>query len=126
MKAKCTAAISCGALGAVVLEIPGNPKVLNLLASRRLTLAATQKSVTAFLLRFGAEPDTSTAETRWLVRAMTSPKDEDDWGHPAFEVDLVRNRHGKTGYWFMEWNCNDRVFQNATADHSALVSASAN
>ena len=116
-------ALSCSALGAVVIEIPGTPKVLDLVASRRLTLAAAQKSVTAFLLRFGAQPNTSTAQTRWLVRAAPSSKDEEDWGHPFFEVDLVRNRHGKTGHWFMEWNCDERVFQNATADHRTMVSA---
>jgi protein ImuA len=119
-------ALSCAALGAVVIEIPGNPKVLDLVASRRLTLAAAQKSVTAFLLRFGAQPDSSTAETRWLVRAATSPKGEEDWGYPFFEADLVRNRHGKTGHWFMKWNCDECVFQNATTDHRAMVSASAN
>jgi protein ImuA len=83
-------ALSCAALGAVVIEIPGSPKTLDLVASRRLTLAATQKSVTVFLLRFGAQPDASTAETRWLVSAAVSSKQEEDWGYPAFEVDLVR------------------------------------
>ena len=62
-------ALSCAALGAVVIEIPGRPKILDLMASRRLTLACAQKTVTAFLLRFNAEPEASTAETRWLVRA---------------------------------------------------------
>ena len=115
-------ALSCAALGAVVIEIPGNPKILDLVASRRLTLAAAQKSVTAFLLRFSAQPQTSTAETRWQVSAAAS----EDTGYPVFEVDLIRNRHGKTGHWFMEWNCNEYIFQNATPHHSALVSASAN
>ena len=119
-------ALSCAALGAVVIEIPGSPKALDLTASRRLTLAATQKTVTAFLLRFNAQPDASTAETRWLVRAAASQTQNEDWGRPAFEVDLVRNRHGKTGHWFMEWNCDGRIFQNATADHGAVVSAAAN
>jgi len=119
-------ALSCAALGAVVIEIPGNPKVLDLVASRRLTLAAAQKSVTAFLLRLSAQPDTSTAETRWLVRGAPSQTQNEDWGYPTFEVDLIRNRHGKTGHWFMEWNCDGRIFQNATADHGAVVSATAN
>ncbi len=119
-------ALSCAALGAVVIEIPGSPKALDLTASRRLTLAAAQKSVTAFLLRFCAQPDASTAETRWLVRAAASQTQNEDWGYPAFEVDLIRNRHGKTGNWFMEWNCDERIFQNATAYHGAVVSASAN
>ena len=119
-------ALSCAALGAVVIEIPGNPKILDLVASRRLTLAAKQKSVTAFLLRFGAQPEASTAETRWSVCAAASPKQKKDWGYPVFKVDLVRNRHGKTGHWLMEWNCDECVFQNATADCGAMVSAPAN
>ena len=119
-------ALSCMALGAVVIEIPGHPKILDLVASRRLTLAATQKSVTTFLLRLGAEPDASTAETRWLVRTAASSEREGDWGYPVFDVSLVRNRHGNTGHWFMEWNCDGRIFQSSTADHGAVVSATAN
>ncbi len=119
-------ALSCAALGAVVIEIPGSPKTIDLLASRRLTLAATQKSVTAFLLRLGAKPDASTAETRWLVRAASSQTQNEDWGYPTFEVDLLRNRHGEIGHWFMEWNCDGRIFQSSTADHGAMVSAPAN
>ena len=119
-------ALSCAALGTVVIEIPGRSKILDLTASRRLTLAATQKSVTVFLLRFSAQPDASTAETRWLVRAVASQKQNEDWGHPIFETNLIRNRHGKTGHWFMEWNCDECVFQNATAGHGTVVSASAN
>jgi protein ImuA len=119
-------ALSCAALGAVMIEIPGNPKILDLTASRRLTLAATQNAVTAFLLRLGAEPVVSTAETRWLVRGTPSQMQNEDWGYPTFEVDLIRNRHGKTGRWLMEWNCDACVFQNATADHGAVVSTAAN
>jgi protein ImuA len=119
-------ALSCAALGTVVIEIPGRPKILDLTASRRLTLAATQKSVTAFLLRINAQPDASTAETRWLVRAAASQTGNEDWGHPVFETSLIRNRRGKIGHWFMEWNCDECVFQNATADHRTVVSAIAN
>jgi protein ImuA len=119
-------ALSCMALGAVVIEIPGSPKILDLVASRRLTLAATQQSVTTFLLRLGAEPDASTAETRWLVRTAVSSERDGDWGYPVFETRLERNRHGNTGRWFMEWNCDGRIFQNSAADHDAVVSASVN
>ncbi len=119
-------ALSCAALGTVVIEIPGSPKILDLTASRRLTLMAAEKSVTPFLLRLSAQPDASTAETRWLVRAAPSSRHQEDWGYPAFEVDLVRNRHGKTGHWFMEWNCDGRIFQSSTTHHGALVSAAAN
>src|SRR5512146_1238595 len=37
-------ALTCAALGAVVIEIPGEPKILDLVTSRRLTLACAQKN----------------------------------------------------------------------------------
>src|SRR5260221_1239434 len=58
-------ALSCAGLGAVVIEMVGSPKCLDLTASRRLTLASAQRNVTALLLRFAARADASTAETRW-------------------------------------------------------------
>jgi protein ImuA len=102
-------ALTCSALGAVVIEIPGAPKILDLITSRRLTLAAAQSNVPAFLLRFGAKPQASTAETRWVIRARASPAEE-DWGQPVFETQLVRNRHGRAGHWVMEWNCDEGLF----------------
>ncbi len=117
-----TDALSCAALGAIVIEIPGEPKILDMVTSRRLTLACAQKNVTAFLLRFGATPDASTAETRWLIRTAPSLAQDDNCGHPAFKTELIRNRHGRTGQWVMEWNCDDGVFR--TADRGAVVSPS--
>jgi protein ImuA len=114
-------ALSCAALGAIVIEIAGKPKILDLMASRRLTLACAQKAVTTFLLRFNAEPEASTAETRWLVRAAASPPQVENWGHPVFEAGLIRNRHGRTGQWVMEWSCDDGLFKEA--DRGAVVSA---
>jgi hypothetical protein len=66
-------ALACDALGAVVLEVFGDPRQLDLVASRKLTLAAQASGVTALLLRLGAAPAASTAETRWIVRAAHSP-----------------------------------------------------
>ncbi|HEY2446391.1 MAG TPA: hypothetical protein VGI20_11710 [Rhizomicrobium sp.] len=114
-------ALSCKALGAVVMEIPGTPKILDLAASRRLVLASAQTGVTVFLLRPMAEPDASAAETRWLIRAACSSDKNENWGSPLFETDLVRNRHGRTGHWVMEWSCDDGHFR--AADSGAVVSA---
>src|ERR1700687_3423040 len=66
-------ALACDALGAVVLEVWGDPRQLDLAASRKLTLAAQMSGVTGLLLRLAAEPQPSTAETRWIVRAAHSP-----------------------------------------------------
>lgn len=113
-------ALGCAALGAVVVEVHGEPKVLDLTASRRLTLASMQKGVPALLLRLGAAPDASSAETRWLVRAAPS-QEEENWGRPGFDAQLLRNRHGHLGHWVMEWSCDELVF--AAADRGAVVPA---
>ena len=64
--------LATASLGAVVLEPWGEPKLFDLVTSRRLTLAAARNNVTAILLRPGAEPWPSAAETRWLIRAARS------------------------------------------------------
>jgi protein ImuA len=114
-------ALTCAELGAVAIELAREPKVLDLTASRRLTLAAAQKNVTAVLLRFAAAPDASSAETRWRIRGHASSYKQEDWGQPVFEAELVRNRHGGTGRWVMEWNCDETVFR--AADRGAVVPA---
>src|SRR5689334_13203512 len=92
-------ALACDALGAVVLEVWGEVQQLDLVASRKLTLAAQASGVTALLLRLAAQPAPSTAESRWIVRAAHSPPaaSGSEWGAPRFDAKLVRNRHGPTG-----------------------------
>src|SRR5450756_1613703 len=105
-------ALACDALGVVVLAVWGEARQLDLVASRKLTLAAQMSGVTGLLLRVAAEPLPSTAETRWIVRAAHSPPAAhlaaplmpaaslmpaapwSAWGAPVFDAQLVRNRHG--------------------------------
>jgi protein ImuA len=115
-------ALTCSALGAVMIEVVGEHKVLDLKASRRLTLGAAETNVTALLLRFNAVPDASSAETRWTIRAARSNEQDENWGMPRFDAELVRNRHGRTRHWVMEWCCDDAIFREA-ADRGAVVSA---
>jgi protein ImuA len=119
-------ALACDALGAVVLEVWGEVRQLDLVASRKLTLAAQASGVTALLLRLAASPQPSTAETRWIVRAAHSPPMASwhAWGAPVFDAQLVRNRHGLTGRWIMEWKCDECLFFEPAADPQP-VSASA-
>ena len=115
--------LACAALGAVIAEIPSEPKILDLVASRRLNFAAAREGVTALLVRLAAEPDASAAETRWVVRAARSANN-DDWGAPVFAAELVRNRHGETGNWVMEWSIDHGIFRGPAADTRAYAAAS--
>jgi protein ImuA len=120
-------ALACDALAAVVLEVWGETQKLDLVASRKLTLAAQASGVTALVLRVGASPQPSTAETRWIVRAAHSPPQASwaAWGAPLFDVELVRNRHGLNGRWIMEWKCDERLFAEPAADSQSLAATPA-
>ena len=105
-------ALACDAVGAVVLEVWGEARQLDLVASRKLTLSAQASGVSCLVLRVAAEPQPSTAETRWIVRAAHSPPGAvwTAWGAPMFDAHLVRNRHGPVGQWIMEWKCDECLF----------------
>lgn len=120
-------ALACDALGAVVLEVWGETQKLDLVGSRKLTLAAQESGVTALVLRIAASPAPSTAETRWSVRAARSRPAApwDAWGAPRFDAELIRNRHGQTGRWIMEWTCDDRRFSQPEADSRPVAAAPA-
>jgi protein ImuA len=126
-------ALACDALGAVVLEVFGEARQLDLVASRKLTLAAQASGVTALLLRVAATPQPSTAETRWIVRAAHSPPGNPSmpaapwsaWGAPVFDAQLVRNRHGPVGRWIMEWKCDECLFFEPSAYPQPVAAAPA-
>jgi protein ImuA len=120
-------ALACDALGAVVLELWGPVRQLDLVASRKLTLAAQASGVTCLLLRLAAQPSPSTAETRWIVRAAHSPPHAlwTAWGMPAFDAQLVRNRHGPLGRWIMEWKCDECLFSEPAADPQPVAATPA-
>jgi protein ImuA len=138
-------AFACDALGAVVLEVWGEARQLDLVASRKLTLAAQASGITGLLLRVAAEPQPSTAETRWIVRAAHSPPAAplmpaaplvlaapsvlaapwSTWGAPMFDAQLVRNRHGPVGRWIMEWKCDECLFSKPAAYPQPVAAAPA-
>ena len=132
-------ALACEALGVVVLEVWGEARQLDLVASRKLMLAAQASGVTGLLLRVAAEPQPSTAETRWIVRAAHSPPAAplvpavplmpaapwSAWGAPVFDAQLVRNRHGPVGRWIMEWKCDECLFEKPAAYSQPVAAAPA-
>jgi protein ImuA len=106
----------CAVLGAVLIEVWGKPKQLDLTATRRLALAAEHSGVPLFLLRAGASPEPSACTTRWSVRpALSRPFAADAPGRPAFSVTLLRARsHASGRSWTLEWNRDRRCFDDLT------------
>jgi protein ImuA len=119
--------LACNALGAVIAEVWGQPKSFDLVASRKLTLAAGQSGVTGLLLRLAAVPEASAAETRWIVHSAHSPPGPDwiAWGEPVIDASLVRNRHGPVGRWIMEWKCDECLFSQSAASPQPVAAAPA-
>ncbi len=110
-------AARCAGLGALLVECWGDPRALDLTATRRLMLAAEASGVTVLLLRMAAAESPSVADTRWAVRAAPSVPladgtDHGAPGHPVFEIELLRRRAGPAGVtWRVEWNRDRRIFQ---------------
>lgn len=115
-------ALRCAGLGAVVIECLGNPRTLDLTASRRLTLVAERSGATGLLLRIGATPAPSAAETRWAVRAAPSaPLEAGAPGRPALDLELLRRRAGPAGMrWRVEWDRDARCFREPALSGAVL------
>lgn len=106
-------AARCAGLGALIVETWGEPKPLDLTATRRLMLAAEASGVTVLLLRGAARESPSVADTRWRVSPAPSVAlAADAPGPPAFDLELLRRRAGPAGrQWRVEWNRERRAFQ---------------
>jgi len=124
--------LACPHVGALLLELEGEPKCLDLVASRRLVLAAEESGVTAVMLRASAVPEPSAALTRWQVASAPSLPMDDDWGNPVFDAALVRHRLGGLGRFLLTWNLERRIFadpllsqlESASRGHLAATSSS--
>ena len=114
-------AARCAGVGALLVECWGDPRPLDLTATRRLMLAAEASGVTVLLLRMAAAESPSVADTRWRVKAAPSVPLADGTeagapGHPVFEIELLRRRAGPAGVtWRVEWNRERREFQEPAA-----------
>jgi protein ImuA len=110
---KATADIArSGAAGVVLIELAGNPRLLDLTASRRLALAAEQAGTAVLLLRLGARESPSAAYSRWQVAsAESAPLLADAPGPPAFAVTLLRHRRMAAGRSArLIWNLEEQKF----------------
>ena len=122
-------ALRSNALSAVMVEACGRFPELDMIASRRLVLAAETSGTPLFLIRTDAEPSPSAAETRWRISSAPSralPAQAP--GATAFDIELLRQRSGPSGKsWRLEWDRDRRAFIEVSgheaAASGALVSA---
>jgi len=78
---------------------------IDMVAVRRLSLAAAKSSALALLLRASPPNDASTAVTRWIAGAAPNA---------SLAVELTRNRRGPLGAWTLQWSDDDERFVLAT------------
>ena len=119
--------VKCGQVGAVVIEPWGKAPLLDLTASRRLSMAAAVSGVMALALRVDADPMPSAAQTRWRVAtAPSSPLAAEAPGHPAFDIALLRHRGGIAGFEArVEWNRDTRSFAPLSGGLPAVAAVGA-
>ena len=96
--------VRCCDLAFVVGEVAGNPRALDFVASRRLSLAAEKHGMALWLVRLDAARDLSSARMRWEVRSVPSPHPR--WnpaapGTPSWRAELFRARAHTPGEWIL-------------------------
>ena len=105
-------ALRCRAVGVVIGEI--RARGIDVVATRRLSLAAAAGNTLALLLRTAPDEEPSAAATRWIVGAAPSSPSPHGVGPPRLAARLVRNRRGHLGAWSVEWNSVEQRFSLAT------------
>lgn len=105
-------ALRSSAIGVVIGEVRGAR--LDLVATRRLTLAAAGHGALGLILRAAPDAEASAAATRWIVGAAPSVPSHGAAfygpGPPRVHAQLIRNRRGHLGSWVLEWNADHERF----------------
>jgi protein ImuA len=90
-----------------LLAVVGQVDRADLIASRRLSLAASAHHTFCFLLPIHHGQDPSAARMRWRVKSAPSRPDHLDpkgLGPPSWHLNLERSPNGQTGHWTVEWD----------------------
>ncbi|MFD2184417.1 ImuA family protein [Rhodoplanes azumiensis] len=104
-------ALACRGLAVVVGEF-FDDRALDLVALRRLSLAAAAGGGLGLLLRHRAAALASPAATRLEIAAAPGlPDGFGGLGQPAVLLSVLRNRRGPTGRWLLVWDHHEHVFR---------------
>lgn len=110
--------LRAGVAAAVLIELAGKQRLLDLTATRRFALAAADSGAMALMARIGADPAPSAAHSRWQVATASSQALEANApGRAAFALHLLRHRGGRDGLrLILEWDRDTGSFQQRS-DH---------
>jgi len=113
-------------LAAVILELRGNPRMLDLTATRRLHRRARAAGRPVLLLRQSAEPTPTAAPVRLrILPAPAAPRQtllgplEGSLGPPGLQVAVTKSRTARPDTFTLEWNPHERCLQLRTANHTS-------
>lgn len=122
------------ALSAVILEVRGSSRRLDLTATRRLHHRARDAARPLFLLRQMGEPEPTAAPVRLVVAPAPAGKRRTLFGlmagsigPPAFTVTVSRSPAAHAASLVVEWNAHERAFverhasRQWTQDHGAVA-----
>lgn len=112
-------------LAAIVLEVRGAARKLDLTATRRLHRRAQMAARPFFLLRQAGFPEPTAAPVRLIVspapageRALHSGFLAGSIGPPAFTVEIGRSRTAIHARTVLEWNRDERAFHERPNDRA--------
>lgn len=105
-------------IATVIVELRGNPRGLDLTATRRLHRRAQEAGRPVLLLRQSAEPEPTAAPVRLIAspapaslrRTIAGPL-AGSIGPPAVTVEIGKSRAALAGKFILEWNPNAHTFE---------------
>jgi protein ImuA len=113
--------LKCRASATVIAELTEDGVAEDLTITRRLSLAAQNRSF-GFLLRHRPSLHPSAAMTRLEVESASAPPDAfGGLGRTAFLLNLVKNRRGPTGRWILQWDPHERAFSSLSVGMAAAA-----
>lgn len=112
-------------LSAVLIELRGNPKLLDLTATRRLHRRAQEAGRPVFLLRHGALAEPTAAPLRLIVSPAPSELRRTlggslarSIGPPGFRIVVGKNRMAMPGQFELDWNSDALALQQRRPGHA--------
>lgn len=115
-------------IAAIVVELRGNPRIVDLTATRRLHRRAQDSGRPVFLLRQSAEPEPTAAPVRLVVSPAPATLRQTllgplvgSIGAPTFAVEIGKSRTALPGSFILEWNPDAHTLTERSPENRVAV-----